>query len=142
MHLYEGKPVYPEACTHWTLDEGDHIWRANFKGPLFGYIKSRDQHFIPYSPQWVYEWVKSLADDGKRLWFVCHCIAGLFSFDDEKNVLNHYCGYAGYPLPDGEGLTHQDDGLVFHTLNSSYEPGDIIVIENFDDLMECRPRFA
>jgi len=139
VHWYNGNPVYPEDCTHRTLDAGDLVWTAYFKGPLFGYARSRDRHFILYSPQWVYEWVKSLADDGRQLWFVCHCVPGLSSFDYNANVLKHYCGYAGYPLPDADGITYENGALSFQTWNPSLGPGDVVDIESFDALMECRP---
>jgi hypothetical protein len=139
VHLYSGSPVYPEDCTHRTLDAGDLIWTAFFKGPLFAFVKSKDRHFIPYSPQWVYEWVKSLADDGRQLWFVCHCVPGLSSFDYKVNVLKHYCGYAGYPLPDADEITYEDGALGFQTWDPSLGPGDVIDIESLDALMECRP---
>lgn len=137
VHLYNGKPVYG-ASTHVEIDTGDLVWTAYFKGPLFGYIKSKDKHFIPYSPQWVYEWVKGLVDDGHYLWFVCHCVPGLFSFDYRANILKHYCGYAGYPLPDGDEVTYENNVLNFHTSSQLGGEGEIIELNDLYALMECR----
>ncbi len=136
IHLYKGRPVYGASITD-ELDTRDVVWIAYFKGPLFAYIKSKDKHFIPYSPKWVYEWVKSLADDGHQLWFICHCIPGLFSFDYQSNVLKHYCEYAGHPLPDGDEIILDGNILYFYASTLYQEEGAIIEIVVRDVLMEC-----
>lgn len=117
-HLYSGEPDRGNSIED-QLEAGGIIWTAYFKGPLYGYKNAQDRHFIAYSPQWVYEWPMRLAFDGKLLWFFCHYIPGLFSFECQTQTLTHYCGYAGRPLPlleleewDWTTLIQHRDGLM------------------------------
>ena len=58
------------------LDSGTVVWISFFKGPLIGYDKSNDRHFVAFSAAWFYNWAKSLAFDGQSLWFGSHCKEG------------------------------------------------------------------
>jgi hypothetical protein len=68
LHFYPGKPRFGNSVVA-RLDTGDVVWTAYFKGPLCGYIKSADRHFVAYSPSWIYDWVMCLANEGQRLLF-------------------------------------------------------------------------
>ncbi len=130
-HFYSGEP----SCGHsisGQLDTHEITWTAYFKGPLYGYIKARDRHFIAYSPKDVYEWVDSLTFDGKLLWFTCHTVHGLSSYDCESNTLRHYCGYAGIVLPNSYELRMYNGQLA---LMVDEDRG--LVIKEAGALMEC-----
>jgi hypothetical protein len=63
--FYSGEPVYGASISD-TLNF-DHIkWIAYFKGPLFGYLKKEDKHFVAYSPSWTYNWPKNLKGEPKK----------------------------------------------------------------------------
>jgi hypothetical protein len=141
-YLYNGRPGYG-ASVNEELDTEDIVWVACFKGPLFGYIKSRDQHFIAYSPQWVYEWPKSLAFDGHLLWFNCYGVPGLFSYEPGASTLNHYCSYGDTALPESLEVRIQDGSLLLlvETPNDSWgfqikDPAALMVCQTFCKLTE------
>ncbi len=77
--MFPGKPDYGNSVTA-RLELQNIIWTAYFKGPLIGYLKSQDQHFIAYSPLNFYSWVTALTSDGERIWFSVHDSPDLFSF--------------------------------------------------------------
>jgi|GEM_PF-2643222 len=100
ISLFAGKPEYSNSIRV-TVESQDLIWTAYFKGPLIGYIKSQDQHFIAYSPLNIYDWVTALALDGGRLWFATHSSSRLFSFELKGRI-----GYLrSHALPPGEKLS-------------------------------------
>lgn len=129
-HLYDGLPPHKSSIGD-VLETKSITWTSFFKGPLYGYIKSDDKHFIAYSPAWVYEWVKCLASDGKHLWFGVHCLPGLFSFDYERHLLTRFCAFANSPLPEIRELTFISNKLV---LNEIIE----ISAENIHRLERCK----
>lgn len=136
-HLYDGQPIYGSSLID-ELETDEIVWSAYFKGPLFAYIRSQNEHFIPYSPQWVYEWPKSLGHDGERLWFVCHCIPGLFSFEHGDNTLRHYCGYSGYPLPESDRITLFNGVIYFYIQNLFADAQEFLEIADLSALMQCQ----
>jgi hypothetical protein len=148
MHLYPGEPLCGSSVTA-ELDTGEIAWTSYFKGPLYGYVKSRDRHFIAYSPKDVYEWVVSLTFDGKLLWFFCHMVHGLFSYDPEANYLRHYSGYAGMLLPDCYELrmyngqlalmVDEDRGLVIQDTSSLMECNQVCLLNEPHLPKECQP---
>ncbi len=94
LFFYDNRPKYGASISA-TLETTDIIWIAYFKGPLYGYIKKRNQHFVAYSPSWIYNCITCLAYDGESLWFGAHSDFGLFSFKFEqtKGYLNYYTHY-------------------------------------------------
>jgi hypothetical protein len=113
VHFFEGEPSFGSSMAG-KLDTPDITWISVFKGPLYGYVKSKNQHFIAYSPAWVYEWINAMAFDGHLLWCGIHTRAGLFSFDPGTNHLNHYISYDNHALPRAEEISFADGILILN----------------------------
>jgi hypothetical protein len=113
IHYYQGYPRY-KASIAATLDTGIVLWLSFFKGPLSGYERLKDQHFIAYSPAWSYNWAKCLAFDGEILWFGSHCRNGLMSFRPADKVLESHESFQGRALPEVEKLEVQDGVLILN----------------------------
>lgn len=110
-----------------TLDDGKIKWIAYFKNPLVGYVKARGEWFIAFSPSWKYNWVTSVAHDGKRLWFTVHSEVCIYSFDLSRREL----------------LRHQSiNGHNFDIMDSSLEfrHGKLIINENTSISLEALDR--
>ena len=117
VHYYQGYPKY-KASIAATLDTGSVVWLSFFKGPLFGYEKLKDRHFIAYSPAWFYNWAKCFVIDGDILWFGVHCRNGLMSFRPSDNLLESYESFQNNPLPEVQELVFDRGFLVINrTLN-------------------------
>ncbi|HEX6981293.1 MAG TPA: hypothetical protein VF181_00895 [Balneolaceae bacterium] len=71
LRFYSGEPVYGASISD-TLDFEHIKWTAYFKGPLFGYLKNEDKHFVAYSPSWTYNWPKRLKGTPKKVHFEIH----------------------------------------------------------------------
>src|SRR5216683_2252738 len=111
IHYYQGYPPC-KASVVATLDTGTIFWMSFFKGPLIGYEKLNDRHFVAYSAAWSYNWAKSLAFDRRRLWFSSHLKDGLMSFlPGDNNQLECYTSFQGTALPSVEKL-EVDDGIL------------------------------
>src|SRR5208337_2730211 len=67
LHYYEGEPVCGASGTASIID-GDVLWSAYFKGPVYGYLRSENKHFVVYSPIWSRLWPTCLAADDRFLW--------------------------------------------------------------------------
>jgi hypothetical protein len=113
LHRFQGYPPC-KASVAATLDTGTILWISLFKGPLIGYERLNDQHFVAFSAAWSYNWAKSLAFDGQILWFGSHCKKGLMSFRPSDSRLESYESLAGTPLPDVETLELDDGVLVLN----------------------------
>lgn len=133
IHWYEGKPTCTASVVE-ELDAGEITWISYFKGPLYAYSKSRQQHFIAYSPQWIYEWVKNMAFDGGKLWFSCHLVSGIFMFDVETLHLKKYCSYGPDCLP-GINRISLNSGILSVWL----EDDTVAQLPDLSRLGECRP---
>jgi hypothetical protein len=112
-HYYQGYPPC-KATVVATLDTGVVSWISFFKGPLVGYEKLNDRHFVAYSASWSYNWAKSLAFDGQSLWFSSHCKKGLMSFGLGDNRLEYYESFRGTALPEAEKLEFDNGVLVLN----------------------------
>lgn len=113
LHYYRGYPPC-QASVVATLDTGTILWISFFKGPLIGYERLNDQHFVAFSAAWSYNWAKSLTFDGETLWFGSHCTKGLMSFRRSDSRLESYESFEGTPLPDVETLELDDRVLVLN----------------------------
>lgn len=131
IHWYEGMPAYTASIAV-ELETNDISWISYFKGPLYAYSKSKLQHFIAYSPQWIYEWVKSMDSDGTNIWFICHLVPGIFMFDVNNLHLRKYCSYDSYCLPDIDSISIKD-GII----TTSLIDRTVISLPNFTILGEC-----
>lgn len=88
IHLHEGPGPFeplPEGC----LDDGEYLWIAYFKGPVYGYIKSQNKHFIPYSPASIYGWVNCLVASSRYLWMGTQG-DGIVRFDKNRRLLKQF----------------------------------------------------
>lgn len=85
VYFYDGEPVVRGSVAA-QLEDGDYLWIACFKGPVYGYIKSQDKHFIVYSPAWVYNWGTCLLTSPQYLWIGLH-LDGILRFDKKKQIL-------------------------------------------------------
>jgi len=112
LHFYSDKPRWSSSISA-TLETDDILWIAYFKGPLFGYIKSKNQHFVAFSPSWKYNWVKCLTYDGENLWFGIISVRGIlsFKFDQVKGDLNYYNYFKDKLLPEVEKIQY-DSGVI------------------------------
>jgi len=113
LHYYQGYPPC-KATFVATIDTGTVFWMSFFKGPLIGYDKLNDRHFVAYSAAWSYNWANSLAFDGQSLWFGSHCKNGLMSFRPSDNRLESYESFQGTALPHVEKLEIIDSVLVLN----------------------------
>jgi hypothetical protein len=113
IHYYQGPPDC-KASVMDTLDTSAAQWISFFKGPLCGYEKTRDRHFIAYSPAWSYRWAKCLAFDNEVLWFGLHCRGGLMSFRLGDSFLQSYESFQGTDLPYVEKLEIDHGVLVLN----------------------------
>ena len=113
LHYYEGHPPC-KATVVTTLDTGTVLWMSFFKGPLIGYEKLNDRHFVAFSAAWSYNWAKNLAFDGQSLWFGSHCKNGLMSFRLADNRLESYESFQGTGLPEVEKLELDDRVLILN----------------------------
>jgi hypothetical protein len=111
IHHYQGYPPCKASIVA-TLDIGTFFWMSFFKGPLIGYDKLNDRHFVAYSAAWSYNWAKSLAFDGQRLWFSSHLKNGLMSFLPVDNRLECYESFQGTALPSAEKLEFDEGFLI------------------------------
>jgi hypothetical protein len=115
VHYYHGKPDC-RASVAATLNVGALSWMSFFKGPVYGYERLKDRHFIAYSSAWSYNWATCLAFDGKTLWFGLHMRDGLMSFSPGENLLNSYESSQGTTLP-RVGQIEVNEGIL--VLNGS-----------------------
>jgi len=89
QQVSKGKAPFASSIADY-LDDGKIFWISFFKNPLVGFIKAENRWFIAYSPSNFYSWARSLAYDGKRIWFATHSSKGIFSFHfDKRELLRH-----------------------------------------------------
>jgi hypothetical protein len=124
-------PTYYETLSEhfkeWTCDELDTpevIWRAYFKGPLIGYMKSDRKYFVVYSPASAYNWVVAQIFENGRLWFGLHMARGLVLYEHNSRKLTRYLSYNGSPLPTVFTLDVEGNDLVINgeLLEDDVEP--------------------
>ncbi len=68
LYFYSGRPTYGSSPTE-VVHSDDIEWIGYFKGPICGYLKKRNEHFVAYSPGWTYDWPKHLKLKGTRIQF-------------------------------------------------------------------------
>lgn len=107
VYFYDGEPVLRGSVAA-QLEDADCHWIASFKGPVYGYIKSQDKHFIAYSPAWVYNWGTCLLASHRYLWIGLH-LDGILRFDKTTHFLRHFKEIEGTELGDISGLTRVGD---------------------------------
>ncbi|OAN61016.1 hypothetical protein A8B79_05950 [Balneola sp. EhC07] len=86
--FYDGRPTYGSSPTE-VVHYDDIEWIGYFKGPLCGYLKKRDEHFIAYSPGWTYDWPQDLKMKGNGIQFTSGKHTLSFELNGNKGNLNN-----------------------------------------------------
>jgi len=110
QQVSKGKAPFASSIAD-SLDDGKIFWISFFKNPLVGFIKAENKWFIAYSPSNFYSWARSLAYDGKRIWFATHTSNGVFSFDFEKRELLRHLFLKGIQLGEPEIVKFENGRL-------------------------------
>ena len=84
--FYPGKPVYGSGILE-TEDTSEIEWIAYFKGPLFGYLKQDNTHFVAYSPGWTYNWPHNIDANNKAILFKSGGKKFVFELKGSKGIL-------------------------------------------------------
>ncbi len=89
LRHYAGPPQYGSSPTV-TAQADDVTYTAFFKGPVCGYLKEHDQHFVAFSPAWTYDWASWIVHDGAHLWFPYKEWFLTFELQGEHGILRRY----------------------------------------------------
>jgi len=79
LDFYPGKPKYGNSVAD-TFSTSKIEWIAYFKGPLIGYLKSENKHFVAYSPANIYSWPRELAATENKVIFKSEVERKLMTF--------------------------------------------------------------
>jgi hypothetical protein len=99
------------SSTASVLETDDAAWLSYFKGPLVCFKKKSEEWFIVYCPVISYEWVTSIAFDGKRIWFSIHSGGVMFSYDPNIQMLLRHDLMNGHVIEPDADLTFQKGRL-------------------------------
>jgi hypothetical protein len=113
IHYYQGQPECGATVVAKLRTATIH-WVSFFKGPVYGYERLKDRHFIAYSSAWSYNWATCFAFDGKTLWFGLHMRDGLMSYSLDDSCLNSYEVFDGASLPRIDQLELYDGSLILN----------------------------
>jgi hypothetical protein len=83
---FKGEIPYSEDPSCY-IDEGELQWATYFKGPLFGYNKSKDTHFIVFIPEGEIGWVRTMVSGKQYLWLGLSRDDGVLAFNKEAQTL-------------------------------------------------------
>ncbi len=87
LYFYPGRPTYSSSPTE--VVHSDNIeWIGYFKGPLCGYLKKKNEHFVAYSPGWTYDWPQHLKLKGKGIQFTSGNHTLHFELKGDKGILS------------------------------------------------------
>lgn len=84
--FYSGKPIYGSGILE-TEETPEIEWIAYFKGPLFGYLKKDNSHFVAYSPGSSYNWPYDLEGRNKAISFKSAGEKFVFELKGDKGIL-------------------------------------------------------
>lgn len=68
LRRHKGPPRYGASVLA-VHQDGNIEWRAYFKGPVIGYDRDNDEHFVVYGPETMYNWPTCFASNPTFLWF-------------------------------------------------------------------------
>lgn len=119
LHFYSGAPQFGSSIVDSIKTEAV-TWIAHFKGPLIGYIKATQEHFIAYSPANTYHWPKSIAANNSKVFFTTQIDNGLyvFSYENNQGRLLHLDEIGSKKLPEIKKLNLLEEKLI---LNNDFE---------------------
>jgi len=80
-----GPPRYG-ASVNARHEDGNTEWYAFFKGPVIGYDRLADEHFVVYGPATMYHWPTCFASNQAFVWFGTRG-DGVFQFSKKDNWL-------------------------------------------------------
>jgi hypothetical protein len=80
-----GPPRYG-ASVNARHEDGNTEWYGFFKGPVIGYDRLADEHFVVYGPSTMYHWPTSFASNRAFVWFGTRG-DGVFQFGKKDNWL-------------------------------------------------------
>lgn len=84
LDFYPGKPQYVNSVTE-TLYMSSIEWTAYFKGPLIGYLKSENKHFIAFSPASIYSSPSKLRATGNKVSFTTNSERESLTFEFKRS---------------------------------------------------------
>ena len=81
-------PGPPSFGASWEAkhSDGDLEWFAYFKGPVMGHDLTRNEHFVIYGPETMYNWPTCFASNQDYVWFGTRG-DGVFQYDKRHEVL-------------------------------------------------------
>jgi hypothetical protein len=128
LHEVEGKiPAFASVLC--KIDDGTFEWVAFFKGPVVGYDKSRNVHFILYFPPGGFDYVGDMVSGENYLWLGLGKENGLVVYEKATQMMkvipvpeiNQKLHTGDYPLTtfnirtDGRSLLSNDARLTLPT---------------------------
>ncbi len=97
--------------------DGDYVWTGYFKGPVIGYNKSKNTHFIVYVPANIYKGPGPLVADECFLWIGTGG-DGIIRFDKEKQELKQITNIDSIPLKTVRKLKISYDDFFIESVDS------------------------
>lgn len=122
LREYPGPVIWGTPLESEVSDQGNS-WKAFQRGPVFGYDRSRDVHYVVYAPESMQHWAKALAADGQFLWIGTQG-DGLIRYDKSAKSLKQILKTGTVQLPKSiSSLKVKGDKLIINrTLTLSREP--------------------
>ena len=112
-----GPPRY-RASVNARHEDGNTEWYAFFKGPVIGYDRSADEHFVVYGPSTMYHWPTCFASNLTFVWFGTRG-DGVFQFDKKNNWLAQMpAGWLTDDIKEVSSLKLEGSSLI---VNGSHE---------------------
>jgi len=88
LTFYPGRPIFG-ASVNEIINTESLEWIAYFKGPLYGYLKNKDLHFVAYSPSWTYDWPQDLNGNENKVSFQSGETKFTFKFHGKSGILSN-----------------------------------------------------
>ncbi len=151
-------PIDKESSGCLINSDDGYEFKSVFKGPVYGYIKSKKKHFIIYSPENIYEWIGSMVSGKNYLWLGLSVAENnydtkkrsLVAFDKTRNELdlmyipelsrivcdNNSSNCETGPLPLNGKLSHSNGALYLDGDKLTVPPN--VPIDEFLDAVNCK----
>ena len=113
VHWYSGPPAY-QASPIIELADEEFVWRGFFKGPVYGYNRATNRHFVVYSPANRYHWPTCLLADRRSLWIGTRG-NGIFRYDKQgKRIQKLPLQWQGEEVLDIESIQASADRFLIN----------------------------